>query len=168
MSGRPRERLTCSTPKQIVFGAASEDINKAHAVMLIAQKLGNTKLWNLQGYKGSKAWGSQAKKVETLYLPANSAMFNSFFSDWSGAQTYWPPKFDGLLIPKIAKIGRSIGTSFVVALPNRSWDTSVDMAVPVPPAPPGGPYPASYPGRNFAFDAGKIGESKGNSYGNLV
>ena len=44
MSGRPRERLTCSTPKQIVFGAASEDINKAHAVMLIAQKLGNTKL----------------------------------------------------------------------------------------------------------------------------
>ena len=44
MSGRARERLTCSTPKQIVFGAASEDINKAHAVMLIAQKLGITKL----------------------------------------------------------------------------------------------------------------------------
>ena len=40
------------------------------------------------------------------------------------------------------------------------------MAVPVPPAPPGGPYPASYPGRNFAFDAGKIGESKENYYGN--
>ena len=97
MSGRPRERLTCSTRKQIVFGA-SENINKAHPVMLIPQQLRINKLRKLQGVK---ARGSQARKVDILYLPANSALFNDLFSDHGlkdiGLQNSMVPKITKLL-----------------------------------------------------------------------
>ena len=95
MSGRPRERPTCPTPKQIVFRDSSEDISIAHAVMLIRKSCESPTLKPARVQKLGAAKPRHWKP--STYLPTQPCS-GAFF------QLIRAQKFDGLLIPKITKL----------------------------------------------------------------